>query len=128
MGKPIPSALIAALAMVTMLSSGAVRADAFEDGAAAYKNGDYATALRAFRKAAQHGNPKAQSNLGMMYAIGEGVFENNVRAQMWFIIAARNGDPVARIRRDVMEKRLYPFEISQAKELARAWLEKHRQQ
>ncbi len=45
----------------------------FDAGVNAYQRGDYATALRIFRQLADQGSADAQSNLGVMYAYGQGV-------------------------------------------------------
>ena len=56
----------------------------FEDGVAAALKGDYATAMRLWRPLANKGVVEAQFNLGVMYAKGEGVPQDNVIAHMWF--------------------------------------------
>ncbi len=63
---------VAGVAVAVMLTGVAV-AGPFEDGVAAYKRGDYATALRLWRPLAEQGDADAQFNLGLMYANGEGV-------------------------------------------------------
>ena len=60
---------------------------------AAYKGGDYATALREFRPLASQGHAEAQINLGNMYLMGEGVPENDVAAVGWFRKAAEQDFP-----------------------------------
>ncbi len=45
----------------------------FAEGLAAYKRGDYATALREFRPLAEQGDATAQSVLGNIYGEGLGV-------------------------------------------------------
>lgn len=44
-----------------------------DDALAAIRKGDYTTALKLFRPLADQGNPRAQFNLGFMYANGRGV-------------------------------------------------------
>jgi hypothetical protein len=44
--------------------------ESFDDGTAAYAQGDYATALRLWRPLAEQGNALAQSNLGTMAVMG----------------------------------------------------------
>jgi TPR repeat protein len=63
----------------------------FEDAAAAYTNGDYATALREFRSLADHGQAVAQYNLGRMYYDGRGAPQDFVEAAKWFRLAADQG-------------------------------------
>ena len=56
------------IGLVLTVSGGIVRAGPIEDGIAAYRGGDYATALRILRPLAEQGNAAAQFNLGSMYA------------------------------------------------------------
>jgi len=44
-----------------------------EDGLAAAKKGDFATALRLWKPLAEQGNARAQNNLGFMYANRGGI-------------------------------------------------------
>ena len=53
---------------------------AAEDGLAAYKRGDYATALRLFRPLAEQGATLVQSMLGTMYWSGQGVPQDDAEA------------------------------------------------
>ena len=57
----------------------------------AYERGDYATALAGFQNYAEQGNAAAQSNLGVMYANGEGVPEDDAEAVRWYRLAAEQG-------------------------------------
>jgi TPR repeat protein len=70
-----------------MLTGGAA-AGPFEDGAAAYGRGDYATALRLWRPLAEQGNARAQFSLGLMYNEGKGVPQNYAEAVKWYRLAA----------------------------------------
>ena len=54
-----------------------ITAGHFEDGLAAYRHGDYETALTLWIKAAEQGNASAQNNLGSMYSSGTGVQKNS---------------------------------------------------
>ena len=69
--------------------------ESFEDGDAAYKRGDYVTALRVWRPLAEQGNAKAQNNLGTMYAQGQGVPQDYVQAVKWYRLAAKQGAALA---------------------------------
>jgi hypothetical protein len=62
-------AAVAALILAVSFA-GSVAAGPFEDAAAAYIKGDYATALRLMRPLAEQGNAIAQFNLGQMYRNG----------------------------------------------------------
>ena len=73
-----------------LFSAGSARAD-WDDGAAAYKRGDYATALKELRPLAEQGDAKAQFGLGFMYAEGQGVPEISAEAVKWWRKAAEQG-------------------------------------
>jgi len=53
---------------------------------------DYTGAAEWYRKAADQGHPLAQCNLGVMYAIGQGLDRDDEQAALWFEKAARRGD------------------------------------
>jgi uncharacterized protein len=57
----------------------------------AYDRGDYATALRAWLPRAQQGIVEAQYNLGLLYAQGQGVPQDDGQAIQWFRRAADQG-------------------------------------
>ena len=61
----------------------------------AYERGDYATALAGFQNDAEQGNAAAQSILGVMYAYGKGVPEDDAEAVRWFRLAAEQGYAIA---------------------------------
>ena len=54
------------------------------------------------RKAAEQGAADAQSNLGLMYALGQGVAEDNVEAVKWWRKAAEQGLADAQFNLGVM--------------------------
>lgn len=64
----------------------------FDEGAAAYRAGDYQAAFKEWSVAAQHGDVDAQYNLGCLYLRGEGVAENGAWALEWLQRAADQGD------------------------------------
>lgn len=64
----------------------------FDDGVVAYISGDFATALREYRGAAEAGDASAQNNLGVMYATGRGVIQDPAAAVQWYRRAAEQGD------------------------------------
>ncbi len=90
-----PKAKFAGLTLIAALCAGVIlgltaytdEAD-FNAGVAAYKKGDYATALREWRPLAKQGDAKAQYNLGLMYGNGEGVPQDYARAVKWYRMAA----------------------------------------
>ena len=55
-------------------------AQTFDAAVEAYERGDYATALAGFQNYAAQGYATAQFNLGLMYANGEGVPEDDTEA------------------------------------------------
>ena len=67
----------------------------FAKGLAAYESGDFATALREWTPLAEQGDAEAQSNLGNMYLLGEGVIQNDKTAVKWYTLAAEQGDAMA---------------------------------
>ncbi len=67
----------------------------FNAGVAAYKKGDYATALREFRPLAERGDAKAQYALGVMYRNGKGVPQDDAEAARWYRKAAEQGNAKA---------------------------------
>ena len=64
----------------------------FQKGLTAYESGDYATALREFEPLAIQGIAHAQFYLGVMYAQGRGVPQNDETAMKWFRLSAGQGD------------------------------------
>ena len=48
-------------------------------------------AVRWYRLAAEQGNAEAQSKLGAMYYLGDGVPEDDAEAVRWFQMAAEQG-------------------------------------
>ena len=60
-------------------------------GVAAYKQGDFATAVHEFVPLAQHGHAEAQFYLGAMYSKGWGVPQDDTAAAQWYRRAATQG-------------------------------------
>ena len=58
--------------------------------------------LEQLRKDAEHGNPIAQSDLGLMYANGEGVPQDDQEAAKWYRKAAEQGNAGAQYNLGVM--------------------------
>jgi len=85
--------LMLVLLMCSALSS--VVAGPFEDGAAAYERGDYATALRLMRPMAEQSNASAQLKLGLMYGLGQGVPQDYTESVKWYGKAAAQGNASA---------------------------------
>jgi hypothetical protein len=66
-------------------------AAAYQEGMNAYGKGDYAVALEKFKALAEHGNARAQFNLGVMYRQGHGVPQDDQEAVEWWNKAAEQG-------------------------------------
>ena len=81
-----------ALTIAIMLGSAQMAvAGPFEDGAAAYARGEFATALTLLRPLADQGNANAQNALGVMFVNGEGVAQDYAEAHKWYQRAANQG-------------------------------------
>ena len=81
------------LTLVTLLifSCAIAWAADFDKGLAAARAGDFATALAEWKPLAEQGDAVAQFYLGVMYANGEGVLEDDKEAVKWFKLAAEQG-------------------------------------
>gem|GEM_PF-926630 len=90
----------------------------FEEGIRAYKNGDYATAVREWLPLAQQGDMRTQFLLGALYAQGYGVPQDYNTAAQWFRQAAEQGHVAAQYNLGVRyhEGRGVPRDPSQAAE------------
>jgi TPR repeat protein len=93
--------LISAFLLAFVTLPAAASADPFDDGVSAFERGDYATALRIWRPLAEH-DPRAATNLGVMYAEGLGVQKDAVEALRWLGPAALAGEPNAQMHLGVM--------------------------
>ena len=94
--KRVMKRLLTTLVILTGLlgSAGMVWADArsdFKKGWAAEQAGDYALAVKWYRKGAEQGDAKAQNNLGVMYGNGYGVTQDDAEAAKWYRKAAKQG-------------------------------------
>ena len=76
--------------------------DDFQRGVEAYNKGDYATALKEWTPLADQGHAKAQYNLGVAYANGEGVLQDYKTAVKWYILSAEQGYAKAQYNLGVM--------------------------
>ena len=94
--------LLKLLLILFVCAAGPAVAGPFEDGAAAYNRGDYATALRLWHPLAEQGNASAQGNLGWMYANGEGVPQDYAAAVAWYRKAAEQGNTSAQTNLGLM--------------------------
>lgn len=63
-----------------------------QEGIDDYGKGNYPAALKEFEPLAAGGNAPAQSNLGFMYANGQGTPQDYEKAAMWYRKAAEQGE------------------------------------
>jgi hypothetical protein len=71
-------------------------------GYAAYQKGDLAGAVRLLQPAAEQGDARAQSLLGMIHYTGRGPLRNDTEALKWSRLAAGHGDAAAQFRLGLM--------------------------
>ncbi len=84
-------------------ASGATEApSALKDAITAISKQDYTTALKLLRPLADQGDADAQSNLGHMYAHGQGVTNDDAEAVKWYRKAADQGNAEAQNNLGVM--------------------------
>lgn len=74
------------------------------EGLAAFRNKDYATALRELKPLAQEGNARAQFTLGVMFTTGNGVQQDHREAATWYRRAAEQGGARAQFAIGMMYK------------------------
>ena len=119
-------AAAAALLLAFWLAAGAVfaddTADKLREAARVYLLGDYATAASLWRPLADQGDAMAQTNLGILYAKGQGVKQDFVRAYMWLSLAGGygGGGDAARYR-DIVASHMTPSQIADAQRQAQSW-------
>ena len=68
------------VALALMLVPSMAPAQDFDVGLAAAQAGDFATAVREWTPLAEQGHAQAQSSLGTMYALGQGVLQDYAEA------------------------------------------------
>ena len=79
--------------LLSLISTPCFSEGGYKEGWAAYNKGDYATAMKLYRKGAEEGEQKAQYYLGLMYLNGVGISEpNKEEAVKWFRKAVEKGD------------------------------------
>lgn len=83
--------LVIGLSLLTGATTSAWAQD-FRKGFEAYKQKDYAAAMREWRPLAEQGDADAQLMLGRLYEWGRGVVKNKNEAIKWYRLAAEGGD------------------------------------
>jgi hypothetical protein len=87
----------AAALFMTAFVAAALAGDLFEEGVDAFEHGDYARAFQKWRPLAES-DPRAATNLGVLYADGLGVQRNTEEALRWLGPAAIVGNATAQTR------------------------------
>jgi uncharacterized protein len=62
-----------------------------QEGLAAYRAGNYSKAMSELQPLAAQGDPVAEKKLAEMYAIGQGVKEDNAQSITWWTKAFASG-------------------------------------
>ncbi len=88
----------------TQQPSRAIAPLTLEDGVAAFNQGDYDQAMAIWRPLAGSGDAKAQFKLGILYAQGKGVAQDDAEAVAWYRKAAAQGLTEAQFNLGVMYK------------------------
>ena len=83
--------------LLALVLFGSATAGPLEDGEAAYKSHDYATALQILRPLAERGNAEAQNRLGAMYGYGLGLPKDTRQGLILLRKAADQGYAPAQI-------------------------------
>jgi len=73
------------------------------------------------QRAAERGHPEAQFMIGMMHFSGAGAAQDNVRAYMWWILAASQRHALAQQLLERSRDKITADEIRQAEQLAKQW-------
>jgi uncharacterized protein len=101
---------IAAVALASLLSSTPAFADLYT-AEKAYEKGDFTGAFQQFKELAELGQPKAQFNLAVMYARGQGVTTSNTNAHAWASLSGQNGEARGKELADKLEPMLTPTSL-----------------
>lgn len=89
-------------ALLAVVLAQAASAAPFDDGLAAYFNGNYAGALRLWIPLADEGNANARNNVGIMYENGQGVSRDYAEAVRLYRLAAECGHADAQLNLGLM--------------------------
>lgn len=96
----------------------------FEEGLAAYRNGDHKRALIEYQKAVEAGDERAFGRLGAMYLYGLGTEKDYLKAYVWFALASETGDTNANRFRDAAASQLTAAQLHQAESLISEYAER----
>lgn len=96
------------------------------EGVEAYGGGDFPCALKEFQQAANAGDAYAQFNLGVMYALGQGVVKDETVAVSWYRKAAEKG--LARAQFNLGQAYEEAYGVTQDESIAVNWYRKAAEQ
>jgi TPR repeat protein len=122
----------AAIALALLLGAAPLNAQeqpaasALQEGARAYSQRDFRTALRHWGPLAQRGDGAAQYNLGRMYARGEGVHRDLPEAYKWFTLAGKAGRPEGDRARQAISQNMTPVQMAEGLRRAEEWRQRRR--
>ncbi len=103
LGRKIMKRFRTCLAVILLTALVIVPVNAqWDEVIAAYAAGDYATTLKIIKPLAEHGEARAQHNLGVMYGSGQGVLQDYEMAIKWYQMAADQGYASAQYNLGVM--------------------------
>ena len=85
------------LLALILLGAAAAAAQTLDDAVEAFKRGDPAAAIETLRVLVEQGSAEAQFSLGVMYAEGRGVPQDDGKAVQWFRPAADQGHAEAQV-------------------------------
>ena len=88
--KTAKTALALAAFGLASLWSAAAMAGPYEDGSAAYRQGNFSRAMQLWQPVATS-NPEVQNDIGTLYMDGKGVPQNTTEALRWIARSAANG-------------------------------------
>jgi localization factor PodJL len=106
--------------MVLLLAFAAPAAADYYNAVTAFDRGEFATARAELEPLIAAGDPRAQLLLGRMYADGNGVVQDYVRAHQLLNLAAAAGLEGASAARDELATRMTAAQIADAQRLAAA--------
>ncbi len=85
-----------------------------DEGIAAYKRFDYATAVREWRPLAEQGDAVAQYYLGNLYRTGQGVPQDYAEAERWYRRAVEQGNASAQYNLGIKYYNSLPHDYAEA--------------
>jgi len=107
-----------------LLLAAGLCAGEFESAVAEYNAGNYIKSLDTFYALAKEGDPKAQFNVGLIYAEGKGVNRDTYQAKEWYTKAAKQGNTAAQYNLAKLISATAKEGMPQTLEQVRYWYEK----